>query len=266
MPLPTELVGLIPAAGLAKRISPLPGSKELFPIGFRELQVDGQIRLMPKVVSQYLLDNLFQAGVQKLWLVLGKGKWDIMDYYGDGSQLGGQIAYLLMDKLWGMPYTLDRAYSWVKNSTVLFGMPDTIFTPSDTFVQLLARHRETRADVTLGIFSTDRPYKLSPVTLTASGQVLDIVDKPAQTDVMNTWGCACWEPSFTELMHTYLSAKIPTQQETTLTDVFQAAMTAGLSVRGVHFTHGEYIDVGTPDDLVQAVHRFSKVSTEDPSF
>lgn len=263
MPLVTELVGLIPAAGLAKRISPLPGSKELFPIGFRELEVDGHICLRPKVISQYLLDNMFGAGVDKLWIVLGKGKWDIMDYYGDGSGFGGHIAYLSIDQSWGMPYTLDQAYSWVKKSTVLFGMPDTIFTPSDTFAQLLARHQETRADVTLGIFSTEKPYKLSPVTLTASGQVLDIVDKPTQTDVMNTWGCACWEPSFTELMHTYLSAKIPSQQETTLTDVFQAAMTAGLSVQGVHFTDGEYIDVGTPDDLVQAVHRFSKVSSEE---
>jgi len=230
----------------------------LFPIGFRELQVDGHIHLRPKVVSQYLLDNMFEAGVQKLWMVLGKGKWDIMDYYSDGSQFGGQIAYLLMDKLWGMPYTLDQAYSWVKNSTVLFGMPDTIFTPSDTFAQLLAKHRETHADVTLGIFSTENPYKLSPVTLSPSGQVLDIVDKPAQTNVMNTWGCACWQPSFTELMHTYLADRVLSQEETTLTDVFLAALSAGLTVRGVHFTQGEYIDVGTPDDLVNAVHRFSK--------
>jgi len=53
-----ELVGLIPAAGQAKRVSPLPGSKELFPVGFREVEVGGHVQLRPKVVSQYLLDNM----------------------------------------------------------------------------------------------------------------------------------------------------------------------------------------------------------------
>jgi hypothetical protein len=48
----TELVGLIPATGLAKRISPLPSSKELFPVGFQEVERDGHVRLRPRVRSQ----------------------------------------------------------------------------------------------------------------------------------------------------------------------------------------------------------------------
>lgn len=251
-----ELVGLVPAAGLATRISPLPGSKELFPIGFREVQTDRHVLLRPQVVSQYLIDSMFRAGARKVWLVLGKGKWDIMQYYGDGSDFGGSIAYLVMDRLWGMPYTLDQASPWLDNNTVLFGMPDTIFAPRDAFTHLLAKHRATRADVTLGIFPTDRPHKLCPVEIDDAGTVLDMTDKPSQPRAFNTWGCACWSPSFTDFMHDYLPSS-HSGAEIVLASVFRAAIQGGLVVKGVSFPEGEYLDIGTPEDLVAAVHRFS---------
>jgi glucose-1-phosphate thymidylyltransferase len=252
-----ELVGLIPAAGLGKRISPLPGSKELFPVGFQEVEVDGHAQLRPKVVSQYLLDNMFRAGASKVWIILGRGKWDIMHYYGDGQHFGGRIAYLLMDKLWGMPYTLDQAYPWLNQDMVLFGMPDTIFTPADAFGRLLKRHLKTKADVTLGIFPTDRPHKLCPVEMDDAGRVLGMTDKPARTELQNTWGCACWSPRFTGFMHDFLSSTAPPSREVVLASVFQAAIDEDLAVHGLSFAGGEYIDVGSPDDLVVAVRRFS---------
>jgi len=255
----TEIVGLIPAAGQAKRVSPLPGSKELFPIGFREVEVDGHIEIRPKVVSQYLLDNMFSAGAERIWMVLGKNKPDIMQYYGDGTEYGGRIAYLIMDKLWGMPYTLDQAWPWINHSRVLFGMPDTIFTPANAFSTLLQDHDANGADITLGIFPTDHPEKLCPVQLDPSGRVLGMTDKPAQTELRNAWGCACWSPTFTEFMHQYLCSLGQPRREVVLADVFRAAMHAGLNVRGVFFEAGEYIDVGTPEDLLVAVHRFSEL-------
>ncbi len=45
-----EIIGLIPAAGQATRLAPLPCSKELYPIGLER----GGAR--PKVVCEYLLD------------------------------------------------------------------------------------------------------------------------------------------------------------------------------------------------------------------
>src|SRR5438045_2868670 len=131
MTTPDDVIGLIPAAGIARRISPLPGSKELFPIGFQEITAEGHTYLSPKVVSQYLIGHMVRAGAQRIWIVLGKGKWDIAHYYASGENFGAQIAFLVMDKPWGMPFTLDRAWAWLNKSTVLFGMPDTIFAPAD---------------------------------------------------------------------------------------------------------------------------------------
>ncbi len=53
---PLDVVGLVPAAGEAKRLGKLPCSKELFPVGFHRVGDGGQVN--PKVVSQYLLEKM----------------------------------------------------------------------------------------------------------------------------------------------------------------------------------------------------------------
>ncbi len=99
-------IGLIPAAGEGSRISPLPGSKELYPIGFR-VATDGSLR--PKVVCHYLLESMHIAGIRKAYLLLRSGKWDIPAYLGGGSLVDMNLGYLIVDSLFGVPYTLDRA-------------------------------------------------------------------------------------------------------------------------------------------------------------
>jgi glucose-1-phosphate thymidylyltransferase len=62
-----EVVGLIPAAGQATRIAPLPCSKELYPVGF-EIQNHEQKEIRPKAVCQYLLEKMRLAGIKKAFI------------------------------------------------------------------------------------------------------------------------------------------------------------------------------------------------------
>ena len=62
-----EAIGLIPAAGRAKRISPLPCSKELYPVGFCRYPDEKEGR--PKVVCHYLLEKMRAAGITKAYIV-----------------------------------------------------------------------------------------------------------------------------------------------------------------------------------------------------
>src|SRR5262245_15338842 len=113
-----EVVGLVPAAGRATRIAPLPCSKELYPIGFRS--VDGGKSTAPKVVSHYLLEKMRLAGITKIYIVLREGKWDIPGYFGDGSMLDMKLAYLMIGSPFGTPYTLDAAYPFLECSIIAF--------------------------------------------------------------------------------------------------------------------------------------------------
>ncbi|MDY7076057.1 MAG: sugar phosphate nucleotidyltransferase [Chloroflexota bacterium] len=257
-----EVIGLLPAAGQATRIAPLPVSKELYPIGFRP--VEGGRSSRPKVVCHYLLEKMRLAGITKTYIVLRKGKWDIPAYLGDGTMLDMHLAYLMMRLPFGAPYTLDQAYPFVQNSLVAFGFPDIIFQSEDAFVQLLARQAATNADLVLGLFATNQPQKMDMVDLDKDGQVRSIVIKPAQTRLRYTWIIAVWTPVFTHFMHEYLSTvqesdsnNVSGQRELYVGDAIQAAIQGGLQVGAVLFPDDVCLDIGTPSNLVQVVRENS---------
>ncbi len=258
-----EVIGLLPAAGLAKRISPLPFSKELYPIGFQK--IDSENGLRAKVVSHYLLDKMRLAQIHKAFFILRKGKWDIPSYFGDGKMLNMHIAYLMMNLPFGVPYTLDQAYPFVQDVIVALGFPDIIFQPDDAFVHLINRRAETDADIVLGVFPM--------VDMSDDGRIRQIVIKPVQTDLRHTWGIAVWTPVFTRFMHEYLADiqntnKVDTfnnnskQRELFVGDVIQAAIENNLRVEGVLFPDDTCLDIGTPEDLLKAAKLTNKVFEE----
>ena len=123
-------------------------------MGFRQVDENGTVR--PKVVSHYLLEKMRLAGANKAFIVLRDGKWDIPKYFGAGSMLDMNLAYLMMGLPYGAPYTADQAYPFLKNSLVAFGFPDILFGPDDAYCQLLQRQAAVHADIVLGLFPADR--------------------------------------------------------------------------------------------------------------
>ena len=131
-----QVIGLLPAAGKATRISPLPFSKEVYPITFPT--VDRAKISRPKPVCQYLLERMRLAGVSRAFVVIRDGKWDIPAYLGDGTLVDIDIAYLMMGLPFGVPYTLDQAFPFVKDEIIAFGFPDIYFEPDDAFLSCLS--------------------------------------------------------------------------------------------------------------------------------
>jgi glucose-1-phosphate thymidylyltransferase len=258
-----EIIGLLPAAGQATRIAPLPMSKEIYPIGFQALEPDQGLR--PKVVCQYVLEKMQRAGITKAYLILRCGKWDIPTYLGDGSRLEMNLSYLMMRLPYGVPYTLNQAYPFVKDAIVALAFPDLLLQPQDVYVRLLARQATTQADVVLGVFPSNQPEKVGMVEFDAAGRVHQIVEKPRITHLRYMWGVAVWTPSFTHFLHEYLATiekknpnlepgeVAPVRREIPIGDVIQAAIAHGLVVEAEAFDDGRYLDIGTPEDLVRAV-------------
>jgi len=260
---PYDLVGVIPAAGTARRLGPLPCSKELLPVGFHDKANEGRCR--PKVVSHYLLERMRLANMSKVYIILRAGKWDIPAYFGDGEMLNLHIAYLIMNFSFGVPYTLDQAYPFIKDSTVVFGFPDILFQPQDAFVQLLAKQAESNADVVLGLFIADQPRKMDMVELDNDGRVRGIQIKPSRTRLRYAWIIAVWTSAFTHFMHEYVLSPsrrdikdktgkiVPEQKELYVGNVIQAALENNMKVESTLFSKGSYMDIGTPEDLIHAV-------------
>lgn len=265
-----RIVGLLPAAGQGSRISPLPMSKELFPIGFQTLAGKG---LRPKVACQYLLEAMGKAGVKETFMVLRPGKWDIPNYLGDGSQLGMRLAYLTVHVPFGVPFSLNQAYPFVQDAIITMGFPDILFSPTDAYARLIERLQHSQADVVLGLFPTDQPEKVGVVDFDDHGVVSGIYEKSNLNHLKYMWAIAVWRPSFTEFLHQFVEAKcraligeqspvlmkqMPNYTETPIGDVIVGAISNNLRVEAIPFETGQYLDIGTPENLVNAVYHYGK--------
>lgn len=248
-----EFVGIVPAAGQAFRIAPIPCSKEIYPIGFGVTTSDGIAR--PKVAGEYLLEKFSNADVTRALIILRKGKWDIPQYFGDGSRMGMDLAYLIMGNPGGVPFTLDQAFSFVENKIVAFGFPDILFSEQGAFTSLLQCQRTSDADVVLGLFPCGTIPHADRVEVQEDGWVRQVFTHSSSTHLPNTWGIAVWTSRFKNFLHEFiapLKAMTHLEAELSLSEVMQAGLEQGLKIQSVTVSHKPFLDIGTPEGLAQA--------------
>lgn len=242
-----DFVGLIPAAGMGRRLAPFRYPKELLPIAYEKVPgSDGDLR--PRVISEYAIEALVRADVRRCLIIVAPWKIEVMNYFGDGSELGLDIGYLYQEAARGLPHAIDLAYSWTKECHTAFIMPDTYVLPHDCLAKLRMFYQNTRADLALGLFPTKEAERLGPVVLDGE-RVVAVFDKCAKPPAQNTWGIAVWGPKFSELIHASIPRPDNTSPELVLGSYFQLAVQNGLAVRGMLFAEGSYADLGTPQGI-----------------
>ena len=251
-----NVIGLVPAAGWARRLGPLPFSKELHPVG-AEISEDGVARGRP--VCRYLLDAFRTAGIVRACVVIRPGKRDIPARLGDGSSFGMRLTYLVAEDPPTVLHTLDRARPFVRNAVVALGFPDIVFRPADAFARLLSRREARRADLVLGVFPGRGARKAGVVELGDEGQILRAQESRSFAGGSWTWAMAVWTPAVTGLLGDIVARLGPCNDappEPSATDIIRSAIDAGMRVEGEVFRDGEWIDIGTPDGLSAASRRF----------
>jgi dTDP-glucose pyrophosphorylase len=170
--------GIIPAAGVGSRIQPLAFSKELLPVGSR---LDGETE-KPKAVSEYLIERMVNAGVDKLCMVISPGKTDIVQYYGSGID-SLHICYTVQPHPTGLCDAIFRALPFMhREETAVVGLPDTIWFPVNALNSLGERA------LYFLLFPVSRPELFDRVELDASGRVSSIRVKQASGGGKWIWG------------------------------------------------------------------------------
>lgn len=252
---PARVLGLIPAAGRAERLGPLPCSKELLPIGFR----DTPRGPAPKVACHYLLERFRAAGIRRALLVLHESKWDVPRYLGTGEIADVSLAYVVIPGSKSVPETLDRAFPFSEDSIVALGFPDVLFEPADAYARLIERQAETGADLVLGLFPTTRFRTTDMVEPGPGGRVIRVEVRPESTTLRYNWLLAVWSPVFTRFLHEAVHTAPAGEGELQTGAIIQAAVAAGLHVQGVEFPDGSYRDIGTPEELAAAVREHARI-------
>jgi glucose-1-phosphate thymidylyltransferase len=245
----SKIIGLIPAAGNARRLGDISLSKEILPVAFESDPNDRRRKARP--ACHHLLEGMVDAGVNKALMVLRTGKWDIPASLSRDPVAGIELSFVVIEETAGVPWTLDHAYSFIMGSDVVMGFPDILIRPRTLYRDIVDRLRSGTSDVVLGVVPTNRPEKVDVVEMTEDGRVVRIRPKPKNLSSAKAWIAAAWRPSFTGYIHDFLanhSGELATPRELYLGDIVAASLDH-LHVSAVQCDEGMFIDIGTPDDL-----------------
>ena len=220
-----RVVGVVPAAGRAERLQPLPCSKEVLEIGGRP-------------VLEYVVERMRAAEPEEIRLVTRPKKEDVVAV---AAELGLTVVA-------GEPPSLAASLALGAeglhgDDVILFGFPDTIWEPVDGFVQLLESLHD--ADAVLGLFHWDEAERSQAVERRRDGVVTGIDTAPGPGSAL-VWGCAVARASALEELASHDHPG----------HLFDALARRG-RVRSVVLSR-HFADIGTRAALEQAASLFAK--------
>lgn len=230
--------GIIPAAGTGSRIQPLAFSKELLPVGTKI--TDSQER--PRAVSEYLVERMVVAGVDKICFVISPGKSDILNYFG-GSVLSASVFYAVQPKPAGLCDAIFRALPVISHDEdVCIGLPDTVWFPEDGLRVLPA------GILSLLLFRVEHPEHFDAVLTSDEGDVTEIQVKEPKAATKWVWGALKMPSSVLKELHVLWRSR----QDEYLGTLINSYLAGGGRALGIK--QGScYVDVGTLNGYREAL-------------
>lgn len=231
--LPVQAV--VMAGGAGKRLHPL-----------TENTPKPMLRIGDKPLLQIIIEQLRDAGVNRVHVATHHQSEKIKEHFGDGSQFGVEVAYVAEDQPLGTAGALGLMERAEETMLVING---DILTDVN-FRAILSFHREHAADLTMAVreYDIQLPYGVVEVN---GAQVHGLREKPVEKYFVNA-GIYLLEP----VVRNYL----PKREKFDMTDVVQAMIDADRSV--VSFPIREYwLDIGQHEDY-ESVRNLRRDSDE----
>ncbi len=231
-----SMIGIIPAAGAGQRIQPLGCSKELLPVGSRNIK--GVER--PKAVAEYLVERMIAAGATQICMVISAEKTDIVKYFAE-RDYAAEIFYVVQQRPQGLCDALFRAEPFARHSEqVLIGLPDTIWFPENAYHHTLLN--SCGADVNLVCFPVVNASPFDAVVCDDQGWVQKVEVKQADAHSLWIWGAVTATGEAFHQLKLLWEARH--RRDEYLGHLLNAYIEAGNSVRATHCGE-KYMDVGT---------------------
>jgi UTP-glucose-1-phosphate uridylyltransferase len=236
-----DIVGLIPAAGIGKRLYPFSRAvpKEMYPI-------------LGKAVIEHSIENLKVGGVNKIFMIVGFQKGTLMDYIGDGSFFGVNVVYLYQMKRRGLGHGILQGKGWVDKTFVTL-LGDSFIEPKEELRELIEYHKKEKPLATVMLFEVDdvSGYGIAKFKKleNGTGEIEKMVEKPSkeQAKKLKTDGkffALCGAYVFEPKIFDYIEKTPPgLNNEIQLTDAMILALKNGERIKGF-VLKGKYLDIG----------------------
>ncbi|GAB3699305.1 sugar phosphate nucleotidyltransferase [Corynebacterium nasicanis] len=191
---------------------------------------------------QHLLARIKAAGITHVVLGTSYRAEVFEEYFGDGSDMGLEIEYVVEEEALGTGGGIRNVYDRLRHDTVMVFNGDVL--GGTDLRAILATHAEKEADVTLHLVRVPDPRAFGCVPTDEDGRVLEFLEKTEDppTDQINA-GCYVFRRE--------LIAGIPAGRVVSVErETFPALLAEGRRVFG-HVDYAYWRDMGRPDDFVR---------------
>ncbi len=236
-----EFLGLIPAAGEGTRMYPFSRAvpKEMYPI-------------LGKPVIEHCIDNLREGGIKKIFMIVGHQKGALMDYVGDGSFYGVNVAYIYQLKRRGLGHAILQSEKWINKPFVTL-LGDSFIEPKKEIQNMMRLHKEKKPVATILLFKVKDPAGYGIAKLknleNSYGIIEKVVEKPSlgeaeEFKLDHEFYALCGAYIFEPRIFDYIKKTKPgKRKELQITDSIQLAIQNGEKIYGV-ILKGKYLDIG----------------------
>ena len=238
--------GLILAGGAGTRLRPIThtSAKQLVPVA-------------NKPILFYGLEDMVEAGIDDIGIVVGDTRAEIMGAVGDGSRWGVRVTYIPQDAPLGLAHCVLIAREYLGDDEFVMYLGDNLLQDDlSEFVEQFAAarraHPERPPSAQILLAHVDDPRQFGVAEVTADGGVVRLVEKP--TDPPSDLALA-GVYLFDATIHDAVRAIQPSGRgELEITDAIQWLLAHGHPVRH-HVLSGWWLDTGKKDPLLESNRR-----------
>ena len=220
---------VVMAGGFGTRIQPLTNSrpKPMLPI-------------MNKPMMEHTMMTLKDLGITEFIVLLYFKPETIKDHFGDGSDFGIKIMYVVPDDDYGTAGAVKLAQEYIGDDNFIIISGDLV-TDFD-FQKIFDYHAEKKSKLTITLTSVDNPLEFGVVIADEEGKIEKFLEKPSWgevfSDTINT-GIYIIEPEILEY--------IPKNENYDFgKDLFPKLMREGIDLMA-GYSEGYWRDVGNPE-------------------
>jgi len=220
---------VVMAGGFGTRIQPLTHSrpKPMLPIVNRPMMEQTMLNLRDLGITEFIVLLYFKPEV-------------IQNYFGDGSEFGMKITYVIPDDDYGTAGAVKLAQKHIGDDNFIIISGDLV-TDFD-FQKIFDYHKEKKSKLTITLTSVENPLEFGVVIADENGTIEKFLEKPSWgevfSDTINT-GIYIIEPEILNY--------IPKGENFDFAkDLFPLLMKEGVELIAGH-SNGYWRDVGNPD-------------------
>lgn len=192
---------------------------------------------------RHLLVRIRQAGIQHVILGTSYKAEVFADYFGDGSELGLDLEYVVEDEPLDTGGAIRNVADRLRAADVLVFNGDVL--SAVDLPKLLETHRESGADATLHLVKMSDPSQFGCVPTDTDGRVTQFLEKTADppVDQINA-GCYVFRREVIDEIPS--GRRVSVERET-----FPQLLSSGARVQG-HVDSAYWLDMGTPRAFARA--------------